>query len=216
MRNFLPQIAATIDPVTTRLGPHGGGALRWGILHAGCPTCPNEQRTSISDPVRIPGVPKCISNGHIDGDPWRWSAGPGRCSNRRYEGVSESGLEGHERGLPPSYTREPQGRSQRRSGMSGQWLHGWLRDRRTRELGGRRTTVSRAHRSVAKGRCACRLSETGAWAQRRSGSDDAVRGLRGWSYWAEEGWIQPNRMVCYFLFPTQIHNLNSNVLMGFT
>ena len=34
--------------------------------HANRPSCPNEQRISIGDPARAPGVPKHASNGHID------------------------------------------------------------------------------------------------------------------------------------------------------
>ena len=39
--------------------------------HANRPSCPNEQRISIGDPARAPGVPKYASNGHLGEDPWR-------------------------------------------------------------------------------------------------------------------------------------------------
>jgi hypothetical protein len=106
-RDFLPQIAAMTDPVMTRCELHGGGALRWGIPPHRLPHLP-ERAADIHQWSRTnPRGPKCVSNDHIDGDPWRWSTGPGRCSNRRCEGVSESGLEGHERGLPPHVPGSP-------------------------------------------------------------------------------------------------------------
>ena len=43
--------------------------------HANRPSCPNEQRISIGDPARAPGVPKYASNGHLGEDPWRRSLG---------------------------------------------------------------------------------------------------------------------------------------------
>jgi hypothetical protein len=52
-------------------------------------TSPDEEQPSTRGPARAPGVPKCVSNSHVDADPWWRPSSPGSAFGGEVQGYGE-------------------------------------------------------------------------------------------------------------------------------